>query len=77
MIKQGDCLELMKEIPDGSVGMIATDPPYCVGATSNGVKASFTDFNPMRPFWELCFSEWQRVLILGCVHTIELRKINE
>ena len=27
-IKQGDCLELMKDIPDGSVDMILTDPPY-------------------------------------------------
>ena len=25
---QGDCLEIMKEIPDGSVDMILTDPPY-------------------------------------------------
>ncbi len=25
---QGDCLELMKNIPDGSVDMIMTDPPY-------------------------------------------------
>ena len=24
----GDCLERMKEIPDGSVDMILTDPPY-------------------------------------------------
>ena len=36
MIKlmQGDCLERMKEIPDGSVDMILTDPPYKV--TSRG-----------------------------------------
>ena len=27
-LMQGDCLELMKEIPDGSVDMILTDPPY-------------------------------------------------
>ena len=27
-IKQGDCLELMKEIPDGSVDMILCDLPY-------------------------------------------------
>lgn len=27
-IEQGDCLELMKQIPDGSVDMILTDPPY-------------------------------------------------
>ena len=30
MIKHGDCLELMKEIPDGSVDMILTDLPYGV-----------------------------------------------
>ena len=29
----GDCLERMKEIPDGSVDMILTDPPY--GTTQN------------------------------------------
>ena len=28
MIKQGDCLELMKQIPDGAVDMILTDLPY-------------------------------------------------
>ena len=27
-LKHGDCLELMKEIPDGSVDMVLTDPPY-------------------------------------------------
>lgn len=57
-----DCLEGMKKIPDGSVDMIATDPPYCVGASSNGIKSSFSDFNLMRPFWEQCFNEWRRVL---------------
>ncbi len=29
---QGDCLELMKSIPDGSIDMVMTDPPY--GTTS-------------------------------------------
>jgi len=27
-IKQGDCLELMKEIPDGSIDFVLIDPPY-------------------------------------------------
>ena len=27
-LKQGDCLELMKEIPDKSIDLIVTDPPY-------------------------------------------------
>lgn len=25
---QGDCLEVMREIPDGSIDMVLTDPPY-------------------------------------------------
>lgn len=29
-VKQGDCLELMKEIPDGSVELVCTDIPYGV-----------------------------------------------
>jgi|TARA_R100000501_G_C2613160_1_gene107261 site-specific DNA-methyltransferase (adenine-specific) len=27
-LMQGDCLERMKEIPDGSIDMVLTDPPY-------------------------------------------------
>ena len=27
-LMQGDCLEVMKEIPDGSVDMVLIDPPY-------------------------------------------------
>ena len=32
-LMKGDCLERMKEIPDGSVDLILTDPPY--GTTQN------------------------------------------
>ena len=27
-LRQGDCLEEMKDIPDGSVDMVITSPPY-------------------------------------------------
>ena len=32
----GDCLERMKEIPDGSVDMILTDPPYEISNSGGG-----------------------------------------
>lgn len=35
---QGDCLELMRDIPDGSVDMICTDPPYGMSFQSNHRK---------------------------------------
>lgn len=33
---QGDCLELMKKIPDNSIDLIATDPPYDISCTNKG-----------------------------------------
>ena len=33
-LRYGDCLELMKDIPDKSIDLIVTDPPYKV--TSRG-----------------------------------------
>jgi DNA modification methylase len=64
MLYNEECLEGMKKIVDGSVDMIATDPPYCVGASSNGVKSSFVDLNMIRPFWEQCYDEWRRVELM-------------
>lgn len=32
---QGDCLERMKEIPDGSVDLVLTDPPYNIARDNN------------------------------------------
>ena len=36
-LMQGDCLELMKNIPDGSVDLVLTDPPY---GTIKGIEKS-------------------------------------
>lgn len=35
-IRCGDCLELMKTIPDKSIDMILTDPPYGIKADKGG-----------------------------------------
>lgn len=35
-IKCGDCLELMKQIPDKSIDLIVTDPPYDISVTGGG-----------------------------------------
>ena len=49
MIKllQGDCLELMKKIPDKSIDMILCDPPF--GTTSQNKWDSVIPFEPL---WE-------------------------
>ena len=35
-IIQGDCLELMKQLPDKSVDLVLTDPPYGLGKSIKG-----------------------------------------
>ena len=43
----GDCLELMKDIPDGSVDLVLTDPPYGTmkGAAIDGWKNQTTEWD--------------------------------
>lgn len=46
-IKQGDCLQLMKDIPYGSVDMILTDPPYDIRYCSNR-RVKTDRFDPLK-----------------------------
>ena len=71
-----DCLQGMKEIPDGSVDLIVTDPPYFLsmghaGCSSNAKKTNskmltsnrtFNDLAICSPFYKQLFTEYRRVL---------------
>jgi site-specific DNA-methyltransferase (adenine-specific) len=57
----GDCLEKMKEIPDGSVDLVLTDPPYGTMNGFNGIDWDYTIDNDK--MWQ----EINRVLrVNGC-----------
>lgn len=56
-----DCLEGMKQIPDKYIDLVVTDPPYCIGTTSNGCKGNWNDNNLIRPFFDTYFKELKRV----------------
>ena len=58
----GDCLEVMKAIPDKSIDLVVTDPPYSIGTTSTGVRGSWLDNNLIRPFFIQWFNEIKRIL---------------
>jgi DNA modification methylase len=51
-LQQGDCLELMKNIPDGSVDMILCDLPY--GTTA----CKWDTIIPFEPLWE----QYERII---------------
>ena len=71
-----DCLEGLKEIPDKSVDLIVTDPPYFLsmghaGSSTNARKMGSEQLNTNRvfndlaictPFYKQLFAEYARVL---------------
>lgn len=61
-IEQGDCLELMKGIPDGSVDMILCDPPYGTTA-SNWDK--IIDFPALWQQYERIIKEDGAIVLFG------------
>lgn len=67
---QGDCLELMKNIPDGSVDMVLTDPPYGIGISRNPFRGKFPkskwdDFTPSEEYFNEIFRISKQQIIWG------------
>jgi len=50
----GDCLEVMRTMPDKSVDAVITDPPYAVGLSSNSAKGTQGESFMLEPY----FREW-------------------
>lgn len=65
---QGDCLEIMKNIEDGSVDLVVTDPPYEIATTGAGIykqadKQYVKELNSMKDgFSEEVLDELCRVM---------------
>lgn len=81
VLLQGDCLELLKNIPDGSVDMVLTDPPYSSGGLFAGDRKASThtkycdrDFNGAARFQDFSgdnmdqrsFTEFMRMVLSKC-----------
>jgi site-specific DNA-methyltransferase (adenine-specific) len=72
-VTQGDCLELMKQLPDKCIDLVLTDPPYGIDYQSNmrTVSKKFdklqNDDNSSRL---LAYTEFYRILKDDCVAII-------
>ena len=78
-LMNGDCLELMKTIPDGSIDLILTDPPYNISRNScflSGknpakkgdvflIKHDFGEWDRKPLDLNILFNEFNRVLRRG------------
>ena len=54
LLEQGNCFELMKQLPDQSIDFVCTDPPYNLGTYSTGnIKLDWrADFNNDIGLWD-------------------------
>ena len=66
ILKQGDCLELMKELPDESVDAVITDPLYFLPATHYQTRMkqlrNFADLGILEHFFKDFFEEVKRIV---------------
>ena len=68
-IIQGDCLEVMKEIPDGSIDIVFTSPPYNLGNqhhTGNKRHRAYDDDMP-----ESEYQQWQIDVLKECFRVLK------
>ncbi len=62
----GDCIEEMRDIPDKSIDLIITDPPYFLPAlhyqTRREFRRNFGDLGVMEGFFKEVFKQFNRIL---------------
>lgn len=72
----GDCLDLMREMPDKSVDLVLTDPPYGIGEDGghcrtrgsdhmNGPKMGWDDAPPIKEYFDEILRVSQNQIIFG------------
>ena len=61
-IYKGDCLELLKKIPDNYCDLIITSPPYCIGKAYEDIH---DDINTFIKQQKIIFEDIYRVLKIG------------
>ena len=69
-IYNNDCLELMKQLPDKSIDLVLTDPPYGIGISSNPVrqmhdKKDWDDNIPIDEYFKEIFRISKEQIIWG------------
>jgi modification methylase len=82
-IVHGDALRVMKELPDSSIGLVCTSPPYNLkNSTGNGMKDGrgsrwanasirdgYTGYDDNMP--HDLYVEWQRAILTECMRVLE------
>jgi modification methylase len=81
VILQGDCLEIMRTLPDEYVDLVVTSPPYNLRSVSGGITSngqSLWKSNPLKNGYDSYddnmphadYVEWQRAVLTECMRLI-------
>lgn len=71
-LRQGDCLELMKSIPDGSIDLIITSPPYNLGNTHHTGNKRFKPYGEYNDnMKESDYQDWQVEVLNECLRILK------
>lgn len=66
-LKLGNCYELIKEVPDNSIDLIITDPPYKLGTCDGGgLFKPIEKDNPNNPYKRSDTNSIKKLKKLGC-----------
>jgi modification methylase len=71
-IRRGDCLEVMRTLPDECVDLIITSPPYNLGKThhtGNNTFKSYSEYNDDMP--EALYQQWQIEVLQECFRILK------
>jgi site-specific DNA-methyltransferase (adenine-specific) len=63
-VVQGDCLELMKQLPDGCVDYVLADPPYNVGLNYDSISDNRSDYKEWCRGWFLDSKRISRTCVM-------------
>ena len=71
-IYNGDCLEVMKELPDKSIDLVLTDPPY-------GVDLKYSDYVDTESNWfdlfESIIPEFKRIADVSILPSCQIKRL--
>lgn len=83
-IHLGDCMEFMQQLPDKSIDLVLTDPPYGIGESSNNNKSrgklakakdygckDWDDFSPSKNVFDEIMRVSKNQIIFGANHFID------
>ena len=75
-LRLGDCLEVMKSIPDKSIDLVLTSPPYNLGGDfhtmSGGKRVSYGDYGTCKDkMGQTEYEDWQTEFLDLCYHKLK------